>query len=189
MLRKRSVSLVSCKYEAVIESAWKQTKVRVWVKLVADKGCRHWRQTDSRRRLGPLPLAETMQTVRCCHVSTLHSTSSFFLFFLRLSCLPRPAELAFDRVVPTLHYLGTLNSRYGIVMMTFAARQSSVWLSWSPITPPSSSEPILAALCSTTYFTQGLSSRSHLNIRCRKCWSDVLFTALIHDCLSEFLFV
>lgn len=185
MLRKRSVSLVSCKYEAVIESAWKQTKVRVWVKLVADKGCRHWRQTDSRRRLGPLPLAETMQTVRCCHVSTLHSTSSFFLFFSPVVLSPPPgwAGLRSGRADSALSRDSELSVWYSYDDLRCKTN------TWSPITPPSSSEPILAALCSTTYFTQGLSSRSHLNIRCRKCWSDVLFTALIHDCLSEFLFV
>lgn len=95
MLRKRSVSLVSCKYEAVIESAWKQTKVRVECEW-RSSGRGHWRQTDS-RRLGPLPLAETMQTVRCCHVSTpLHSRSSFLLFFS--GCLVSPARLSWPSI-------------------------------------------------------------------------------------------
>lgn len=141
MLRKRSVSLVSCKYEAVIESAWKQTKVRAWVKKLSGRG--HWRQTNS-RRLGPLPLAETMQTVRCCHVSTPGPAFSFFSPVV-LSPPPGCAGLRSGRA-DWLHYLGTLNSRHGIVMMTFAARQYLI--------TDHSSLVFRTAFYSTTYFTR-----------------------------------
>lgn len=93
MLRKRSVSLVSCKYEAVIESAWKQTKVRVWVKKLWSWTLKADRQQAARSALCRLP-----KLCRQCAVATspLHSGSSFFLFFS--GCLVSPARLSWPSI-------------------------------------------------------------------------------------------
>lgn len=119
MLRKRSVSLVSCKYEAVIESAWKQTKVRVWVKKLWS-----WTQKADRQQAAR-PSAACRNYADSALLPRLHSTPGpAFSFFSPVVLSPPPgwAGLRSGRA-DWLHYLGTLNSRHGIVMMTFAARQ------------------------------------------------------------------
>lgn len=173
MLRKRSVSLVSCKYEAVIESAWKQTKVRVWVKKLWSWTLKADRQQAAR------PSAACRNYADGALLPRLHSTPGpAFSFFSPVVLSPPPgwAGLRSGRA-DWLHYLGTLNSRHGIVMMTFAARQYLI--------TDHSSLVFRTAFYSTTYSTRGL----HLNILWRKCGSVVLFSALFRDCLSEFLFV
>lgn len=95
MLRKRSVSLVSCKYEAVIESAWKQTKVRAWVKKLWSWSLKADRQQAARPSAACRNYADSALLPRL-HSTPLHSGSSFFLFFS--GCLVSPARLSWPSI-------------------------------------------------------------------------------------------
>lgn len=135
----------------------------------------HWRQTDS-RRLGPLPLAETMQTVRCCHVSTPLQVQLFPFFS---GCLVSPARLSWPSI--------------GSCRLTALSRDSelSAWYSYDDLrckTIPNH-RSLLPRLQNRILLYHILSSRFHLNILWSKCGSVVLLSALFLDCLSEFLFV
>lgn len=177
MLRKRSVSLVSCKYEAVIESAWKQTKVRVWVKKLGSWTLKADRQQAAR------PSAACRNYADSALLPRLHSTPGPAFSFFFSSCLVSPARLSWPSI--------------GSCRLTALSRDSelSAWYSYDDLrckTIPNH-RSLLPRLQNRILLYHILYSRTqfhvHLNILWRKCGSVVLFSALFRDYLSEFLFV